>query len=74
MVVHKFNTEYNIILCTFSILLDQFKKEDQIIAAQCIWWLASIIEVTEILIYYRQYRLFPSDYVKNLAVTALPSQ
>jgi len=68
---HKFNNEYDAILCPFSLLLDCFGKEDQLFAAQYIWWLASIIQFTEILIYYRDYKVYTSDYVKNLVVTPL---
>jgi len=43
-------------------------------AAQCIWWLATIIQITEILSYNRHYGIFPSDYLDNCEVPPLPSQ
>lgn len=55
-------------------LLDHFEKDDQLFAAQCIWWLTSKIKFTEILIYYRHYRILPSDYVHNLDVSPLPER
>lgn len=66
-----FNNKYNVILLTLSKLLDCFKKQDQLFAAHCVWWLASIIQFTEVLIYYRQYKIFLSDYLNNLVVTPL---
>jgi len=68
---HKFNNEYDVILWTIFLLLDRFEKEDQLFTAQCIWWLASMIQFMEILIYYRHYQIFPSDYVINYVVTPL---
>jgi len=58
-------------MCALSFLLDRFEKEDQLFAAQCIWWLANIIQFTEILSYDRHYKVFPSNYVANLLVTPL---
>jgi len=66
---HNVFNDYDILLCALSLVLDRFEKEDQSFAAQCIWWLASIIHFTEILIYYRHDKIFPSDYVKDLVVT-----
>jgi len=51
------------------LLLDHFEKEDQLFAALCIWWQANIIQFTEILIYYRHYKIFPSDDKNYLEVT-----
>jgi len=72
MVKHKFNTKYYIILCAFSLLLDCFTKEEQLFAAQCVWWLASIIEFTDILTYHHHCKIFPLDYLNNVVVTPLP--
>ena len=82
MVLHKFNNDYDVILWAVSALLDRFNKEDKLFAAQCIWWLASIIQFTEILSYYQGiiqfteilsyyqvYKIFPSDYVEDLVLT-----
>lgn len=52
MVGHKFDKEYDVLLFAVSSLLDQFKNEERLFAAQCIWLLASIIQYTEILIFY----------------------
>jgi len=73
MVEHKFNNEYDIILHALSLLLDHFEKDDQLFAAQWIWWLASIIQFTEILTYYRHYKIFPSDFITDLVVALLPT-
>jgi len=74
MIKDELNNEYNVILCRHSLLLDLFEKEDHLFAAQCISWVVSIIQFTEILIYYRHYHIFPSDYVKDLVLTPLPCQ
>jgi len=74
MVGHKFTNEYDMILSAVSLLLDRFETEDQVFAAHCICWLTSISQLTEILIYYRHYKTFPSDYINNLEVTPLPNQ
>jgi len=71
---YKLNNEYHLVLFTLSIHLDQFEKEDQSFAAQCVWWLASIIQFMEILIYYRHYKLFPSEVVQDCVVTRLPDR
>jgi hypothetical protein len=31
-------------------------------AAQCVWWVASLIQLTDILVYYHRYNIFPSEY------------
>jgi len=74
MVEHNFNSKYQVILCTLSMLLDRFEQDDRLFAAKCIWWLTSNIQFTEILMYYRNNKVFPSDYVKNLVVTPLLKQ
>jgi len=71
MVEHKFHNEYGILLCTVSLVLDHFERDDQLFAAQCVWWLATIIRFTEILIYYLHYKVFPSEYVNDLGVSPL---
>jgi len=68
---HRFNNEYDVLLFTLSALLHRFENEDRLFAAQCIWWLANIIQLTEILTYNPHYKVFMSDYVKNLVVTPL---
>ena len=68
---HMFNNKYDIILCAVSLLLDRFEREDQLFEALCIWWLAHIIQFTEILIFYCHYRVFPSEYVNNLVLSPL---
>jgi len=74
MVNHTFDNDYDVILWAFSALLDRFEKEDESFAAQCIWWLASIIQFTEILTYYRQYKIFPSEYLGDCIVSPLPDK
>jgi len=74
MVEHKINNEYDVILCALYLLLDCFEMQEQLFATQCIWWLASIIQFTEIFVYYRHYKIFPSDYINNLVVTPIPDQ
>jgi len=53
------------------VILDHCKNEGQLFAARCIWWLACIIQFSERLIYYRHYKIFPSDYIRNRVVTPL---
>jgi len=71
MVEQPFTNEYDIIVCTLALLLRWFQQEDNLFAAQCIWWLASIIQYTEILKFHLQYNTYPSIYVKDLKVTPL---
>jgi len=72
MVEHKFNNKYEVILPTVSLLLDRFETEDQLFAAHSVQWLASILQFTEILIYYQQYKIFPSNYISNCEMPPLP--
>lgn len=67
----KFNIIYDVILCFWTLLLDCFEKEESLFVVQCIWWLASIVQFTEIRTYYLLYRIFPSDYIKKTMVTPL---
>jgi len=71
---HWFNNEYDVILCALSLLLDHFEKDNQLFAPQCIWWLASIIQFTKILIYYCHHKIFTSDYINNLVVSPVLNQ
>jgi len=73
MVEHQISNVYDIKRCAVSVLLDSFEKEDQLFAAQCVWWLASILQFTEILISYRHYPVFPSEYNNHLVVSPLPN-
>ena len=66
-----FDNDYDIIVCSFSLLIRCFKKEDNIFAAQCIRWIISIIQYTEIFKFYLEYRIFPPAYVKDSVVTPL---
>jgi len=65
----RFTNDYDIIVYALYPLIRQFQREDNIFAAQCIWWLASIIQYTEILKYYCEYQVFLSAYVRDLVVT-----
>jgi len=56
------------------LLLDQIEKEDRLFAALCIWWLASVIQFTDILTYYRLYKKIPSEVIRDCVVTPLPTQ
>jgi len=42
--------------------MNRFEKENQLFATECVWWLASLIQCTEILTYFHQYNEFPSDH------------
>jgi len=66
---YKFNNEHDMIIFALSAILDQLEKKDQLFAAQCVWWLASIIQDTNMLLFYRRYNIFPSYYVMNCIVT-----
>ena len=68
---YEFHNPNDVILFTLSTILDHLEKKDQLFAAQCIWWWASIIYFTDILIYHRHYKIFPSDYLKNCSLSPL---
>ena len=51
---------------------NSFESENQLFGVQYTWWLVSIIQFTETLSYYCHYKIFPSDYGKNLVVMPLP--
>ena len=70
----KFTNDYDIIAYALSLLIRRLPKEDNIFAAQCIWWLASIIQYMEILRYYLKYQTFPSEYLRDCTVTPLLEQ
>jgi len=69
---HKFDNKYDMIIFVLSTILDQLERKDQIFAAQCVWWLASIIQYMEILLFHRRFNIFPLYYVRNCIVTPLP--
>jgi len=56
LVEDMFDNEYDIVLFVLSSLREEYKKEDRLFAAQCIWWLAGIIQYTELWIFYRHHR------------------
>jgi len=70
----EFNHDYDIITDALFLLIQRFRKEDNTFGAQCIWWLASIIQYTEILKYYFEYQVFASDYVRDSIRTPLLHQ
>jgi len=55
MTKREFINKYDIIIYAFFLLIQRFREEDNLFAAQCIWWLASIIQYTEVLTYYFDY-------------------
>jgi len=74
MTTREFTNHYHIIIYALFLLIHGFKKEDNIFAAQCIWWLASIIQYTEVLTYYFDYQIFPSECLRDFTVTLLPQK
>jgi len=74
MVLHEFSNDYGMILWSILALLNRFEKEDTLFAAQCIWCQESIVQFTEILTYYRHYKIFPSHYLRECVVTPLTSK
>ena len=74
MTRQEFTSKYDIITYAFFLLIQWFQKEDNIFAAQCIWWLASIVQYTEILKYSFDYQIFPSEYVRDCIVKPLPQK
>jgi hypothetical protein len=71
MTIYKFDNEYDVLLFRFSLLVDRFLRDDNLFAAQCVWWLAKIIQYTEVLQYYRLYKILPSKYNYGDSVTLL---
>jgi hypothetical protein len=65
LMVYVFTNDHDIIIFIFSRFIDDFEKNDQLFAAQCIWWLANLIQFTEVLTYFRHYRIFPSEYKES---------
>jgi hypothetical protein len=62
MPLHSFNNEHDIVVWTLSYLLHRFEDSRNLFAAQCVWWVASLIQLTDILVYYHRYNIFPSEY------------
>jgi hypothetical protein len=62
---YNFDNEYDVLLFGFSILIDWFSGDNNLFAAQCIWWIASLIGCTNVLRYYRQYKTFPSKHAET---------
>ena len=60
MTKYTFDNEYDVIIFALSIILDQLEWKDHLFATQCIWWLASIIQYSDILLFYRRHKIFPS--------------
>lgn len=72
LTIHTFHNDYDLIRRATSSLLDRLEKENKLVAAQCIWWLASIIQFMEILSYYRQYKIFQVKYqIRDCKVSLL---
>jgi len=74
MTKREFSNDYDIIVYALTLLIRRFQNEDNIFAAQCIWWLASIIQYTDQLRFNFEYQVFPSEYVRDCAVTPFPDQ
>jgi len=70
----EFANDYDIIVYAFALLIRPSQKEYNIFAAQCIWWLASIIQCMERLRFDFEYHVFSSQYVRDCVVTPLPAQ
>jgi len=56
---YEFDNEYDVILHTWSSTFSQLEQKVPLCAATCICWLASRIQVKEILLYYQHYKLCP---------------
>jgi hypothetical protein len=59
---YSFNNEYDIVIWTFSYLLHRFEDSGNLFAAQCIWWIASLIKLTNVVAYYHLHKIFPSEH------------
>jgi len=70
----KFINHHNIIVYALSLLNQRFQKQDNLFAAQCIWWLANILQYSKILKYHFEYLVFPSDYLRDCIVTTFQHQ
>jgi hypothetical protein len=62
MTKHTFNNEYDVVIWAFSYLLHRFEESHNLFAAQCVWWIASLVKLREILEYYHRHNIFPSEY------------
>jgi len=65
------DNDHYIIVYAFSLLIRCFKEEDYFFAAQCIWWLTSMVQNTKIFRLYLEYQIFPSEYIENCDLTPL---
>jgi len=74
MTERKFTNDNDIFVCAFTLLLRLFQQEDKYFATHCIWWMASIIQYTEILKFHLEYNTYQSAYIKDCIVTPLLSQ
>jgi len=63
---YSFDNEYDILIWTFSYLLHRFEDSKNVFAAQCIWWIAGLVELTDVLVYFHRYNIFPSEYHNQL--------
>jgi hypothetical protein len=60
--LHTFNNEHDILIWSFSYPIRRFEDSQNLFAAQCVWWLVSLTNLTDLVEYYCHYRTFPSDY------------
>jgi hypothetical protein len=68
---HSFDNKYNIVIWTFSHLLHGFEDSANLFVAQCIWWIASLVKLTDVLAYYHQYNIFVSEYLNRLRESSI---
>lgn len=65
-----FRSEADIILWTFAKLLITFKERQYLFAAQCIWWIAALVQLDPALTYLIDHQKFPSDIESGKEVRA----
>jgi len=59
---YNFKNEYDVIVWSFSYLLHRFEDSNNLFAAQCIWWLANLVDLKNILSYYHQHKILHSEH------------
>jgi len=59
-----FQNEADIILWTLAMLLVTFEEQQYLFAAQCIWWIAALVQLDPALKYLINHRKFPSDITR----------
>jgi len=60
--------EANIVLWTYGKLIQKFQNVQNVLMAQCAWWIFPLVRLQPALVYYLDHEIFPSKLLHYVTI------